>query len=81
MKDDPGIIIKASVEAILVTLLITLKMFLSVEVKFWKAVSRITFKNLGSFQGKYLWSISVLVNLMPLQFILIFPMILKILIK
>ena len=74
-KNAPGIIIKASVEAILVTLLVTLKMLLSVEIKFWKAVSRTTFKNLRSFQGKYLWSSPVLVNLLPLRFTVIFPMI------
>ena len=79
-KNTPGIIIKLSIEAILVTLLVTLKIFLSVEIKFWKAVSRITFKNLGSFQGKCLWSSPVLVNLLPLRFTVIFPIILKIMI-
>ena len=36
--------IKASTEAILVTLLPTLKIFLPVEIKFWKTPSRITWK-------------------------------------
>ena len=51
-KISPGFIIKASVEEILVISLLRLKMFLSVEIKFWKTSSRIIFKNLESFQGK-----------------------------
>ena len=74
-KNTPGIIIKASIEAIRLTLLVMLKMFLSAQIKFWKAVSRITSKNLRSFQGKYLWSSPALVNLLPLRFTIIFPMI------
>ena len=44
--------------------------FLSAVINFWKAPSRITFKNLGNFQGrkgKYLWRSSSLVKLLPLQ--------------
>ena len=74
-KNTPGIIIKASIEAIRLTLLVMLKMFLSAQIKFWKAVSRITSKNLRSFQGKYLWSSPALANLLPLRFTIIFPMI------
>ena len=44
--------------------------FLSAVINFWKEPSRITFKNLGNFQGrkgKYLWRSSFLVKLLPLQ--------------
>ena len=41
--------LKASIEAILVTLLETLKKILSVEIKLWKALFRIISQNLGSF--------------------------------
>ena len=79
-KNTPDIIIKVSIKAILVTLLVTLKMLLSVEIKFWNAVSRMTFKNLGSFQDKCLWSSPVLVNLLPLRFTVTFTIVLKVVI-
>ena len=62
------------------TLLMALKMHLSVEIKFWKTPSRMTFKNLGSFQGKYLLLSYVLLKLLPLRFTVIIPRILKIMI-
>ena len=76
MQRSPVIIIKPSTKAILVTLLLALKIFLSVEIKSWKAPSTITF-NLGSFQGKYIWRSSVLVKPLSLRFTVILIMILK----
>ena len=51
LKNISDITIKASIEAILVILLQTLKNVLSAVINFNKP-SRKTFKNLGSFQGK-----------------------------
>ena len=62
------------------TLLLTLKIFFSVDIRFWKTPSRITFKNLGSFQGKYLWRSFVLVKLLSLRFTVVLTMISKIMI-
>ena len=76
-KICPDIIIKASIKVILVTLLLTLKMFFSINTEFWKTPSSITFKNLGSLRGKYLWCSSLLVTILPLQFTVILPMILE----
>ena len=45
---------KASIETMLVILLLKLKIFLrfaTVDIKFWKTPSKITFKNLGSFKA------------------------------
>ena len=39
---------------LLVSLLLILKIFLSVEINFWKTPLKITVKNLRSFQGTYL---------------------------
>ena len=55
IKICPDVIMKAPIEAILVTLLSTLKIFFSIETKFWRTPSRVISQNLGSFQGKYLW--------------------------
>ena len=57
-------------EGILGTLLLTLKFFLSVEMNFW-IPSKITFKNLGSFQGECLWRSSVLVKPLSLSLLMI----------
>ena len=77
MKICSDIIIKTSVEAILVTSLPTSKIFLSVEIRFWKTPSRIISQNLGSFQDKYLWRSSVLTNGLSLRFAVIKLMIVK----
>ena len=62
------------------TLLLILNIFLSVEIKFWKTPLRITFKNLRSFQGKYLWRSSILVKASSLRFTVILLMILKLMV-
>ena len=67
-KISPDITIKASIETILVILLLTLKNFLSAEINFWKTPSRRTFKTLGSFQVKYLWRSFFLVKPLSLRF-------------
>ena len=77
MKICSDIIIKTSVEAILVTSLPTSKIFLSVEIRVWKTPSRIISQNLGSFQDKYLWRSSVLTNGLSLRFAVIKLMIVK----
>ena len=59
------------------TFLLTLKIFSFVEINFWKAPSRITFKNLEIFQRKY---ISVLFKPLPLRFAVSLLMILKLMI-
>ena len=79
-KISPYIIIKASIKPIPVTLLLVLKFCLPVEIKFWKAPLRTTFKNLWSFQGKYLGWRSVLVKLLSLRFTVILLMILKLMV-
>ena len=70
---------KASIEAILVTLFATLKIIISVEIKFWKTPFRIISQNL-SFQGKCLWWSSVLAKALSLQFAVILLIILKLII-
>ena len=80
IKICPDIIIKTSIEPILVTLLTTLKMFLSVEKKFWKAPSRIISQNLGIFQCKYLWWSSVLAKAFSLPFTVILLTILQLMV-
>ena len=70
-------IIKTSSKTILLTLLLILKTCLSVEINFWKTSLRITFKNLRSFQGKYLWRSSILIKALSLRFTVIFLMVLK----
>ena len=60
IKTCPDIIIKVSVEAILVALFPTLKFFFSINIKFWKTSFRILSQCLGSFQSKYLWRSSYL---------------------
>ena len=62
------------------TLLLTLKIFLSVEVIFLKTPSGITFKYLGSFQSKYLWRSSVLIKSLSLRFTVILLINLKLMI-
>ena len=74
------VIIKASIKTILVTLLLIIKLCLSVEINFWKTAMRITFKNLRSFQGKYLWRSSVLVIPLSLRFTVILLMILRLMV-
>ena len=74
------VIIKASIKTILVTLLLIIKICLSVEINFWKTAMRITFKNLRSFQGKYLWRSSVLVIPLSLRFTVILLMILRLMV-
>ena len=74
---SPDITIKATIEAMRVILLLTLKTFLSAVVNFWKTPSKITFRNLGSLQGEYLWRCYFLVKLLPLRITSILPMILK----
>ena len=69
------IIIKASVEVTIVTLLPTLKINVAVEIKFWKTPSRIISQNLRSFQGNCLWQNSVLA--LSLRFTVILLTILK----
>ena len=65
---------------ILVTLLLILKICLSVEINFWKTPLKITAKNLRSFQGTYLWQSSILVKALYLRFTVIFLMILKLMV-
>ena len=72
--------IKPSVEATLGTLLSTLKIIASVEIKFWKTPSRITSQNLRSFQGKCPWWSSVLAKALSLRFTVMLFMILKLMI-
>ena len=60
IKTCPDIIIKVSVEAILVALFPSLKIFFSINIKFWKTSFRILSQSLGSFQSKYLWRSSSL---------------------
>ena len=74
------VIIKASIKTILVTLLLIIKICLSVEINFWKTAMRITFKNLRSFQGKCLWRSSVLVIPLSLRFTVILLMILRLMV-
>ena len=64
----------------LVTLLLILKICLSVEINFWKTPLKITVKNLRSFQGTYLWRSSILVKALSLRFTVIFLMILKLMV-
>ena len=59
------------------TLLPTLKIFLSVEKKNWKTLSNKIYQNLRSFRGKYLWRSSALSKALPLRFTVILLMILK----
>ena len=80
IKICPDIIIKISIEAILVTLLTTLKMLLPVEKKFWKAPSRIISQNLGIFQCKYLWWSSVLAKALSLPLTVILLIILQLMV-
>ena len=47
-------IMGASIKAMLVTLLLIIKMCLSVEINFWKKPLRVTFKNLRTFLCKAL---------------------------
>ena len=65
---------------ILVTLLLILKICLSVEINFWKTPLKITVKNLRSFQGTYLWRSSILVKALSLRFTVISLMILKLMV-
>ena len=62
---------------ILETLLLILKICLSVEIICWNTPLRIAFKNLRSFRGKYLWRSSILVKAFSLRFTVILLMILK----
>ena len=80
IKICPDILIKASIEAILVTFLSTSKIFLSVEINFWKTPSRIISQNLGSFRGKCLLQSSILAKGLSLRFTVILLMILKLII-
>ena len=73
-------IIKASINTILVTLWLILKICLSAEINFWKTPLRITFKNLRSFQDKYLWRSSILVKALSLRFAVILLTILKLMV-
>ena len=66
-------IIQASIQTMQVTLMLILKICLSVEVNFWE--------NLQSFPGKYLWSSSILVQPLTLRFTVILLMILKLMIS
>ena len=61
-------------------LLLTLKISLSAVINFSKTPYKITFKNLVSFQGKYLWQSSFLVKPLSLRFAAILLMILKLMI-
>ena len=79
-KICPDILTKASIEAILVTFLPTSKIFLSVEINFWKTPSRIISQNLGTFQGKHLWGSSVLAKGLSLRFTAFLLRILKLMI-
>ena len=65
---------------ILVTLLLILKICLSVEINFWKTPLKITVKNLRSFQGTYLWRSSILVKALSLWLTVNFLMILKLMV-
>ena len=66
-----------TIEAILVTSLPIFKMFLSVEIAL---ETRITFENLGNFQGKCLWGSFIIVEPMLLQFTVFLLTILKLMI-
>ena len=77
MKTSFDFIIKASIEAIIVTVSPVLKIFFCVEIKFWKTPFRIISQNLASFQGKYLWRISDLAKALSLGLTVILLMILK----
>ena len=59
------------------TLLPTLKIFLSVEKKNWKTPSNKIYQNLRSFPGKNLWRSYALSKALPLRFTVILLMILK----
>ena len=81
IKSCPDIKIKVLAGAILVTLLPTLKIFFSIEIKFWKTSFRILSQGLGSFQDKYLWrSSDLLVKALFLWFTVILLTILKLMI-
>ena len=80
MKTSFDFIIKASIEAIIVTVSPVLKLFFCVEIKFWKTPFRIISQNLASFQGKYLWRISNLAKALSLGLTVILLVILKLMI-
>ena len=65
---------------ILVTLLLILKICLSVEVNFWKTPLKITVKNPRSFQCTYLWQSSILVKALSFQLTVNFLVILKLMV-
>ena len=80
IKISSDFIIKASIEAIIVTVSPVLKIFFSIEIKFWKTPFRIISQNLASFQGKYPWRISNLAKALSLGLTVILLMILKLMI-
>ena len=80
IKISSDFIIKASIEAIIVTVSPVLKIFFCIEIKFWKTPFRIISQNLASFQGKYLWRISNLAKALSLGLTVILLVILKLMI-